>query len=165
MDSRMTKTRLLETLYARRAEWESLLAEVPVDRMAEPGVAGEWSVKDIIAHLTFHERWLADRLHENLRGEVYVPSADDRLDFDEANDRVFQQNRHRSVEDVLADARDVYQRLAAGLEAHSESFLIEPQHFPGVPQPVVIWHILRGNIYDHYEQHAPSIRNWLARQA
>lgn len=166
MDDRMTKARLLETLRARRAEWDALLAQVPVEHMAEPGVAGEWSVKDIIAHLTHHERWLADRLHENLRGEIYVPSPDDRLDFDEANGRVFQQNRHRSVEDVLADAQAVYQQLLAGLEAHAESFLIDPQEFPGVPEPVVIWHILRGNVYDHYGQHAPSIRNWLnARQA
>jgi len=74
MDNPMTKTTLLETLRSKQAEWQALLAEVPADHMTEPGVAGEWSVKDIIAHLTYYERWIADRLHEQLRGEAYVPT-------------------------------------------------------------------------------------------
>lgn len=164
MDDRMTKAELLETLRTKRAEWDALLAQVPEDQMAEPGVAGEWAVKDIVVHLTHHERWLADRLHEHLRGEPYVPTAADRMDFDEANAQVFQQNRHRSTANVLADSHQVYQQLITGLEAHPEAFLIEPQHFEGVPQPVTIWKILRGNVYDHYGLHAPSIHDWLARR-
>jgi uncharacterized protein (TIGR03083 family) len=165
MDEQMTKARLLETLRARRAEWNTLLAEVPPERMTEPGVAGEWSVKDIVAHLLFYERWLADRLHERLRGEAYAGSETDYMPFDEVNERVYQQNRHRSAEDVLAESRDVFQRLVAGLEAQPEEFLIQPQHFEGAPQPVVIWQLLRANVYDHYGQHAPSIRNWLDSSA
>jgi hypothetical protein len=130
--------------------------------MAEPGAAGDWAIKDIIVHLTHHERWLADRLHEHLRGESYVPTEADTLPFDEANDRVFQQNRHRAAADVLADSRATFQRLVDGLEAHPEEFLIEPQQFEGVPQPVVIWTLLRGSIYEHYALHMPSIRAWLA---
>ena len=68
MDDQMNKTRLLETLRSKRAAWDAVLAEIPAAQMAEPGVAGEWSVKDIIAHVTYHERWFADRLHESLRG-------------------------------------------------------------------------------------------------
>ena len=73
--------------------------------MTEPGVAGEWSVKDIVAHLNSFERWYADRLHEALRGEVYTPTEFDWLPFDERNERVFQQNRHRPLADVLAESR------------------------------------------------------------
>ncbi len=88
------------------------------------------------------------------------------MDFDERNDRIFQQNRHRLVEDVLAESQQVFQRLVEAVEAHAEEFLIEPQHFEGAPEPVMVWKMLRGDVYDHYGQHVPSIKHWLAaRQA
>ncbi len=52
MDDRMSKARLLENLRTKRAEWDAVLAEVPEAQMTEPGAAGKWSVKDVIAHLT-----------------------------------------------------------------------------------------------------------------
>ncbi len=52
----MDKTTFIETLLAGRAEWEALLAEVGEARMLQPGVAGEWSVKDVIAHVMWGER-------------------------------------------------------------------------------------------------------------
>jgi hypothetical protein len=119
MDDQMTKARLLETLRSKRAEWDALLAQVPEEHMTEPGVAGEWSVKDIIVHLTYHERWLGDRLHEMLRGETYTPTELDRMSFDERNDVVFQHNRDKPLPEVLAESRQAYQRLVEGLEAHT----------------------------------------------
>src|SRR5437660_2729156 len=53
---KMDKATFIETLHAERAEWEALLAEVGEARMLQPGVAGGWSVKDIIAHVMWGER-------------------------------------------------------------------------------------------------------------
>ncbi|HEX6293166.1 MAG TPA: maleylpyruvate isomerase N-terminal domain-containing protein [Herpetosiphonaceae bacterium] len=162
MDEQMTKAALLAALRAKRAAWDAVLAEVPEALMDEPGVAGEWAVKDIIAHLTYHERWYADRMHEVLRGESYVPNEMDRMDFDERNDRIYQQNRHRPAAEVLAESRQVFQRLIEATEAHAEEFLTQPQQFQGAPGPVIIWKMLRGDVYEHYGQHIPSIQRWLA---
>ncbi len=162
MDVQMTKTRLLATLRSKRAEWDAVLSEVPAAQMDEPGVAGDWSVKDIVAHLTYHERWFADRLDESLRGEIYVPTEMDRMPFDERNDRIYQKNRRRPAAEVLAESRQVFQRLVEGVQAHSEAFLTEPQQFEGVPEAVTIWKMLRGDVYEHYGEHLPSIKSWLA---
>jgi hypothetical protein len=59
MDAQMDKAAFLATLRAKHAEWEALLAEVGEARMVQPGVAGEWSVKDIVAHVTWGEREMA----------------------------------------------------------------------------------------------------------
>src|SRR6476469_2870693 len=118
MDEAMTKPQLLATLLARRAAWDATLALVPPARMTEPGVAGPWSVKDIIAHLTYYERWVADRLHEGLRGEAYQPGDLDRLPFDERNDRIFQQRREQPLADALAASHAAFADLVAGVEAH-----------------------------------------------
>jgi len=56
MDEPVTKVRLLDMIRTARAEWDGLLSQVDETRMTQPGVAGEWSVKDVIAHITWHER-------------------------------------------------------------------------------------------------------------
>jgi hypothetical protein len=158
----MNKTKLLDTLREKRAQWDAVLAQVPEAVMTEPGVAGEWSVKDIVAHLNSFERWYADRLHEALRGEVYTPTEFDWIPFDERNDRVFRQNRQRPLADVLAESWQAFARLLEGVQAQSEAFLIEPQLFPGAPEPLTVWKMLRGDVYDHYGEHISSIESWLA---
>lgn len=162
MHEPMTKARLLDLLHTRRAEWDALLAQIPEGWMTEPGAAGHWSVKDVIAHLSYYERWYADRLHEQLRGENYAPQPIDLMHFDERNAIVYEQNRARPLEDVRRESREVFQRLIEGVEAHTEAFLTEPHEFKGAPGPVLIWQMLRGDVYDHYPQHMPSIREWLA---
>jgi uncharacterized damage-inducible protein DinB len=165
MADQMTKSKLLELLRVKRAEWDAVLAQVPQDSMTEPGVAGHWSVKDIIAHISYHERWYADRLHEQLRGESYTPTEIDMMPFDERNGHIYEQNRDRSLQEVLVESQQVFPRLIAGVEAHSEAFLTEAQQFEGAPGPVFIWQMLRGDVYDHYAQHIPSIQEWLAARS
>lgn len=48
----MTKNELLNLLRLARAEWDALLASIDEARMREPGVEGDWSIKDLIAHVT-----------------------------------------------------------------------------------------------------------------
>jgi hypothetical protein len=57
MDNQMTKARLLVELRAARNEWDTLMAAVGEERMTEPGAAGDWSVKDVTAHLTSFDQW------------------------------------------------------------------------------------------------------------
>lgn len=163
MNNDMTKAKLLETLKAKRAEWDAALAAVPKEVMTAPGAAGHWSVKDIIAHINYFERWMAERLHEVLRGEVYVPTELDNIrDFDRQNEIIYEQNRERPLDDILTESRTYFQRLIEGVEAHPEAFLLEPQQFEGSPEPIVVWQLLQGNVYDHYAEHIASIQDWLA---
>ena len=52
MDQPTTKAALLERVRRERADWERLLAEVGEARMEEPGPMGQWTFKDLQAHLT-----------------------------------------------------------------------------------------------------------------
>ena len=51
---------VLDALRGGRAAWETLLAQIGADRMMQPGVEGDWSVKDIIAHVYVNEADSAD---------------------------------------------------------------------------------------------------------
>ena len=52
-DQPMTGSRLAGILRTERARWNALLAQIDPARMEEPGVEGTWSMKELIAHLTW----------------------------------------------------------------------------------------------------------------
>src|SRR5438552_7081604 len=112
MRDQMTKPKLLDSLRSARAEWDSLLSQISEERMAQPGVAGDWSVKDIIAHVTWGEREILEvfRTHELVGSELWNWPQTER------NAAVFEQNRHRSLREVLAESRQVYHDLLQALE-------------------------------------------------
>lgn len=165
MDEPMTKARLLDELRAARAEWDALmLEEVGKERMLEPNVAGYWSVRDLIAHLTSYDRWFVNASEAHFRGEPPPLDGTEGMDWDERNAIHHERTKNLSLDEVLADSRTTYNRLLEMVEAHSEEFLIQPQQLPGSPEPFVIWEQLRGNHYDHYRLHMKDVRAWLAKQ-
>src|SRR5215831_13108863 len=98
----MTKTELLAGLHSEQEQWEALLAQIGEARMDQPGVAGEWSIKDIVAHLTGWRRRTVARLQAAQRGEAAPPPpwpAHLRT-VDEVNAWIYEQNRGRSVREV-----------------------------------------------------------------
>ena len=72
----MDRSLFLDELRAARAEWEAALAEIPSERMTEPGLAGGWSVKDLIAHVAWSEREMIGVIRDHL---FRIRDAGDRL--------------------------------------------------------------------------------------
>jgi uncharacterized protein (TIGR03083 family) len=163
MDKQITKASLLHELRAARAEWDELLAEVGEERMTEPGAAGDWSVKDVIAHLTSYSRWFVNASEAHFRGELPPLDGTEDMDFEQRNLFFHQQTRDRPLADLQAESQQVFSRLLEVVEAHSQEFLTQPQQFEGVPEPVLVWKMLEGDNYEHYREHMRSIRAWLAQ--
>ena len=161
MTETMTKAKLLEELRTARAEWDALMAEVGDDRMQIPGAAGNWTVKDVIAHLTSFNRWFVNASEAHFRGELPPRDGTEGMPPETLNQHFYQLNKDKPLEQVLAESRQVYQRLLELVEAHTEEFLIQPQQFEGIPGTFVIWEILDGDNYGHSREHARSIRQWL----
>jgi len=155
----MDKATFLATLRAKRAEWEALMAEVGEARTTQPGAAGEWSVKDIIAHVAWGEHEMVGVL----QARALVGSDLWNVSTDERNAAVFEQNRHRPLQDVLNEEREVYTQLLEALQAVSDKDFTDPQQFKDMPADWVPWQILSGNSFGHYDEHIPSIRAWLAK--
>lgn len=167
-----TKAELLEAMTAGRAGWEDLLAAVGPGRMDEPGVVGEWSVRDVVAHVAGYERFVAATILADLRGaaatprELYdrddQPPGGDEPDPDHAryNDWVVRHARGRPLAQVLGSAREAYERLRAAVDALTEEELADPGRFAWLPGRALAT-ILPNQSFAHYAMHAPSIRAWL----
>lgn len=153
----MTMNEVLNKLRIGRSEWEAMLARVDATRMTEPGVLGDWSVKDVIAHVTWGEREMVPLF----RDRELVGSPLWRLTTDARNAAMVEESRSKSLAQVLAEARDVWPELLAALEGITDAELNDPAHFKDMPADWVPWQILAGNTYDHYLEHLEPIRNWL----
>jgi uncharacterized protein (TIGR03083 family) len=151
----VTVTELTAMVRAERAEWEAVLARVPRDRLTEPGLPGGWSVKDVLAHMTWG-------MHEGIgvmRAKRLVGSDLWKLDDDGRNAVVVEQSRARPLEDILADYESTsgdYMNELAGL---SDDELNDPALWPEMSPDWRPWRI----IYDpkHYAHHARDLREWL----
>src|SRR4051812_3371624 len=69
----MNKPELLQWLQMQNQQWEALLDQIGEQRMDAGGVAGQWSIKDIVAHLAVWQRGLTARLQAAPRGEPEPP--------------------------------------------------------------------------------------------
>ena len=156
----MNKTKFLEMLHTERAAWERELAKVTKAQMIESGAVGKYSVKDIVAHITWFEREMLDML------QTRVLDASNLWELPPAqrNEAIYKENRQRSLQDVLEKAKVVFQQLVAALETLTDEDLLDPQQFKGMPLDWVPWKIIADNSYKHYRHHLEDIRVWSMRR-
>lgn len=162
-DTPMTGARLAEILRTERTRWNSLLAQVGLDRMEVPGVEGEWSVKELVAHLTWYEQAVVEGARQVLSTGTFTRRRPEGVTLDEQNAQIAAESRTRSASDVLAEADAVFGQLLAVLEACPQDILNDPRRL-GLPDDMVPWMGVANNSYAHYREHEPALRAWLARQ-
>lgn len=157
MEVEMNVEQLIETLQSERTEWNKLISAVGENRMDLPGALGDWSVKDLIAHITWAEREtllvLEDRLDQS--SELWY------VDQEQRKQVVYEESRERPLADVLVEAHNMFRELITGIEALKEEALHDPSYFNGMPVDWIPWEVIAANTYYHYRAHAPELRVWL----
>ncbi|MBA2393346.1 MAG: ClbS/DfsB family four-helix bundle protein [Ktedonobacteraceae bacterium] len=167
MDTPMTKEKFLSILHSERANWEALLAKIDTSRMTQPGFAGEWSLKDVIAHVAYYEEWTAAVIEELMRGETKTLDSGEPEDIDVElrNARFFKEHQHSSLPEVLAYSQKSFQHLLTVVQSLPEEELLSsspsfkallPVYWPDEP----LWKTIAGDSYEHYHQHIPDIQAW-----
>ena len=156
----MSAARLSAILRDERVRWRALLAEVGPDRMDISGAEGPWSVKQIVAHLTWYEGVIVEGARQLMSTGTFVREGLRALSIDERNAILADQSRARSVPDVLAESERVFGQLLAVVAGCPDDLLNDPRRL-GLPDDVAPWTLVANNSYAHYQQHAQAIRDWL----
>jgi hypothetical protein len=159
-----SRDRLVAYIQAERAWWADLVEEIGEDRMTEPGPMGEWSFKDLAAHLLgWRDRTIA-RLEAAAAGREAPPAPwpQELVDDDSINAWIHERGRDRSVRDVLDDTDRSYERLATAITSLPEDLITRPDAFPWLEGEALADRKLFGHLHD---EHEPDIRAWLARRA
>ena len=137
-----------------RAAFDAALSILSRERLVAPGAAGVWSAKDIVAHVTWAEREMIGVLQRReLAGSDLW-----RLSQDERNAAVYAENRGRPLNDVLDDARGVFQSLRAEIARLSDEQINDPQWIARLPAGLTPWQLLAGNTWKHYEEHLSDLQ-------
>ena len=146
----MNKSELLNWLQEQYERWKVLLDQIGPERMDQPGVNGDWSMKDLVAHLTGWQPRLITRIQAAQRGEPEPPPPHlhctertichemlthfkNRVQVwpahlqteDEVNAWIYESNRGRPVSEVLDESDRSFQKLFAVIEGLPDEVRIE----------------------------------------
>ena len=161
MDYEAAKLELLAQMRGGRAEWDEAVRQAAKLLDLEARDESGWSVKDLVAHVATYEGWMAMLLNA---GGPNIPHVVDAMTQDERNAWVFEQNRGRAVEDVLASSEAAFRELVAAVEAVSAEDLVAVGRFEWAGRKPVCELIPRES-YLHYEDHLPEIRGRIGKSS
>ncbi len=156
----MSAVRLGAMLREERAQWQALLSEIGPDRMDMVDVEGTWSVKQIVAHLTWYEGVVVEGAQKLMKTGTFVREGLRALPLDERNALIAAQSAPRPVREVLAESERVFDQLLSVVAACPDDILNDPRRL-GLPDDVVPWTLVANNSYAHYREHMQAIQTWL----
>lgn len=160
----------VERVLRERDKFEQLLNRVGYTRrMTLKGVAGKWSIKEILAHIWAYEQFLADRMHEILYDQPYTPCKTQTaldafldefgypdfgsplLDEDAPSEWVIERYRKVSLDDLVAQEIEAFSSVMSALDAMPEDLIVRHNLYNRVIQ----------HTYEHYREHTHEIKHWL----
>ena len=166
----MTKKQFITKLMHERDKFELLLNRVGYTRrMTLKGVAGKWSIKDMLASILAYEQFIADRMSEISHGTRYIPcrtqiALDAFLDefgypdfgsplLDDMNPKewIMEKYKNVSLDDVIAQEIQAFASIISSLERLSE----------GAIQQHNLYERIGKHTYHLYRSHASEIKRWL----
>jgi hypothetical protein len=150
----MDKQRLLKKLDQAWAALQASYAGLPHARLIEPGVTGDWSVKDILAHVTTWEEEALKHLPLIMAGgrpPRYVTYGG----IDAFNAKMTEAKRRLPLPEVLRQLDDTHARIADFVRATPDAQWAAPR----------VRRRLKLDTYSHYPEHAEAIRTWRGRSA
>jgi len=154
------KAEILEQIREARGALLTALEGLTDDAMLRPGVAGFWSVKDILAHLTTWQSELITALSQ-LDAPRRVPGIVKIEDIDDWNEEQYRVNARRSLQAVREDFNGVHRHLLKTIEGLDDKMLEDARKFPWM-EGEPLWYLIAENAYWHEQEHAEEIRKWRA---
>jgi len=150
----MTKQQLLDKLEKAWADLKASYAGLSAAQMTEPGVTGDWSIKDILAHVTTWEEEALRMMPIILEDKTPPRYAEAYGGLNAFNAAMAEQKRGLSLDEVLAQLDATHQRLIDYVRQAPDDQITRETRFR---------RRLRLDTYSHYPEHARAIRDWRAR--
>lgn len=150
----MNKEQLFKRLNKTWVEFTKSYAGLSKSQLVKPAVTGDWSVKDIISHVTTWEREAVDHIPELLKGKRQPLYSVKYGGIDAFNAMMTERGEKLSLAEVLREQGETHARLAAYIETLPEDqFTTETR----------VRRRIRLDCYGHYPIHAKAIRSWRER--
>lgn len=144
------KIHLLQLMQKEHDTLDTLLCSLNEEQMVHSRIADDWSVKDILAHLTW---WEQETISEIVRGVELDPGLQgEPWNTEKANRLIVEAQRHTPLTDVLTAFHNSYRQMYDAVEELSEDTLADEDLYT---------HLL-DNTGNHYAEHRMAIEKGLA---
>ena len=147
----MDRRQLLGRLDSAWGAFEGSYAGLSDAQLMKPGVTGDWSVRDILAHVTTWEEEALTHLPLILEGGTPERYSVRYGGIDAFNARMTEQKADLSLAAVRRQLDETHRRLIDFVRKAPEDQLSRETRFR---------RRLRLDTYSHYPQHAEAIRQW-----
>jgi hypothetical protein len=150
------KKQLVGELEQARNELHASYQGLPAEAMTRPGVAGDWSVKDVLSHVTSWEEFALPDLARLARGDVATLASVDlySASFDDANMIFMALRRHLPLDQVLRELDMTHADFTAAVHRLPDSPLADGQ----------FGQLLVRITAEHDKEHAGHILQWRKKE-
>jgi hypothetical protein len=163
------KKQIITTLREEFRRWEELLDGIDEEQITAPQLSGNWSIKDVIAHLWAWQQRSVARMEAAVHDkepdfppwpEEFDPEAEGQPH--ELNAWIYESYREKPWPRVHEDWRVGFHRLLALGEEIPEENLLEPGRYTWLEgQPLSL--VLLASC-EHHEEHRGWLVAWLGRR-
>ncbi len=154
----MNKSELVSALGASRNALLAAIDDLTDFELIEPGVVNDWSVKDILSHLTAWEAELVTLLVQarNTKRPAFL----DRGDTDELNAKWYNEYKNRALDRVMADFAAVRKQTIRQVASYSDKELNDPKLYKWLnDEPLWTW--IAAETFEHEAEHTEQIKKWV----
>ena len=150
----MKRPQLIDRLAATWADFEDSYSGLNDEKLLQPRVTGEWSVRDIIAHVTWWEEEALKHLPVIREGGISPRYSSMYGGIDAFNAMMTERRSNLTLATVLQQHDEVHAVLVAYVTDAPEELFARDTRFR---------RRLRFDTYGHYPIHAKAIREWRTR--
>lgn len=138
---------------------DAFLAKLDPQQMTEPGMLGEWSVKDVLAHLYEWQQMFFRWYGTGLRGETPVTPAEGFKwnQLPALNQQIYEKYREIPLDQAMELFRESHQKMMALIESLSHEQIFTPGFFPWTKASPLVSYI-HPNTGSHYRWARTGLR-------
>lgn len=155
----MSKAAILNQIAIEFELFETTLARIPHERMSEARAIEAWSVKDVIAHLTYWNHDFIREVEAADRGESLEGLRDLRSD-DVINAEVVAQSAAQSPEAVIAAFEHSFQDIVSLIDQLDDAALDDHSALSGRLHGSFT-EFIKSYVTDHWSEHRQDIERWI----
>jgi hypothetical protein len=160
MEERLSRDEILQRLETEYHRLVGTVLELPAEQTGRAGVVGEWSVKDVMAHLIYWNMLPVNEVQAALSGRRFT---DIHETSDQINARTVAQYRAYALHEVLNAFSSSYTMVWDSITRLPDSAFE-----PGSDIETILDETIHGtfanNTYEHWPIHHAQIVAWASQQ-
>ncbi len=158
----MNKAEILAALKSEREKFLQAIAGLTDEVLANEPVMGEWTIKDLLSHLTIWESELVTLLAFTRLGKRPTNVQGLTGDPDELNAKWYAEYKNRPLDRALADFHGVRKQTTRQVESLADKELAESKYSWLKGEP--LWKWIAEDSFGHEAEHIEHIRTWLEQR-